>query len=95
MFYKFINETTIQKAPMPLKIDGKDVFTNSEEIHNEQGYYELVSAEYPQDEKYYESKYVLEDNIIRQVWVEVEMKEIIENEITEEVMPIQDETEIE
>ena len=79
MFYKFIDENTISKAPKPLKIGGKDVFTNSEQIHNEQGYYGLIYTEYPQDEKHYESKYVLEDNIIKQVWVEV-AEEIIESE---------------
>lgn len=81
MFYKFIDENTISKAPNPLKIGGKDVFTNSEQIHNEQGYYRLEKTEYPQDEKYYESKYVLEDNIIRQVWVEVEISAQEETEI--------------
>ncbi len=83
MFYKLIDENTIRKAPKPLKIGGKDVFTNSEKIHNEQGYYKVVKTEYPQDEKYYESKYLLEDNTIRQVWVEVEIEEIIDEEIIE------------
>lgn len=83
MFYKFIDENTIKKAPKPLKIGGKDVFTNSEEIHNEQGYFKLLGTEYPQDEKYYESKYILEDNVIRQVWVEVEIEEFIEAEYQE------------
>lgn len=68
MFYKIINETTIKKAPKPLKIDGKDVFTNSEKIHNEQGYFRLIQAEYPQDDNFYFPKYKLEGNVIVQEW---------------------------
>ena len=71
MFYKFINETTIKKAPKPLKIDGKDVFTNNEKIHNDNGYYRLIQAEYPQDDKHYELRYQLQDNVIIQSWIEV------------------------
>ena len=83
MFYKLIDEHTIEKAPNPLLVDGKHVFTNSEEVFNQNGYYKVVKTEYPQDEKYYESKYVLEDNTIRQVWVEVVIEEIIEEEFIE------------
>ena len=70
MFYKIINETTIQKAPKPLKIGGKDVFTNSEKIHNEQGYYRLLTSEYPQDDNYfYFPKYKQIGTLIVQEWV--------------------------
>lgn len=74
MFFKIINETKIQKAPKPLKIDGKDVFTNSEQIHNEQGYYRLLTSDYPQDEKYYEPKYKQIGTLIIQEWVEAEVQ---------------------
>ena len=73
MFYKFIDENTIREAPRPLNIGGKDVFTNSEEIHNEQGYYRLVNTEYPQDEKTYQPIYSLDNNVITQDWVEIEI----------------------
>lgn len=73
MFYKFIDQNTIRKAPRPLNIGGKDVFTNSEEIHNSQGYYRLINTEYPQDEKAYQPIYSLENNVIVQGWVEVEV----------------------
>lgn len=73
MFYKFIDQNTIRKAPRPLNIGGKDVFTNSEEIHNSQGYYRLINTEYPQDEKAYQPIYSLENNAIVQGWVEVEV----------------------
>ena len=70
MFYKLINENEIKKAPNPLIIDGAAVFTNREEIFNEQGYYRLISAEYPQDEKFYFPKYRQEGNVIVQEWFE-------------------------
>ena len=73
MFYKLIDQNTIRKAPRPLNIGGKDVFTNSEEIHNNQGYYRLINTEYPQDEKAYQPIYSLENNIIVQGWVEIEV----------------------
>ena len=80
MFYKFIDENTIRKAPRPLNIGGKDVFTNSEGIHNEQGYFKLVNTEYPQDEKAYQPTYSLENNVIVQGWVEVEITEAEEQQ---------------
>lgn len=73
MFYQIINENEIKKAPKPLKIDGKDVFTNSEAIHNEQGYYRLITTNYPDDEKYYTARYRLVGNSIIQFWDEAEV----------------------
>jgi hypothetical protein len=72
MFYKLISESTIQKAPKPLKIDGKDVFTNKEEIYNSQGYYRLLTTDYPQDDKIYQPKYRQQGLYIIQDWIEVE-----------------------
>ncbi len=74
MFYKLINETTIKKAPKPLKIDDRAVFTNSEQIHNEQGYYRLLTSDYPQDDKYYKAKYKQIGTLIIQEWVEGEVQ---------------------
>ena len=74
MFYKFINENTIRKAPIPLNIDGKDVFTNSENIHNQQGYYAIKTTDCPQNEKSYRPIYELKDNLIIQKWEEVEVE---------------------
>lgn len=70
MFFKLINENEIKKAPKPLKIDGGDVFTNSEQIHNEQGYYRLLTSDYPQDDKVYEARYKQIGTLIIQEWVE-------------------------
>lgn len=72
MFYKIIDENTIKKAPKPLKIGGKDVFTNSEEVYNGQGYYRLIYTKYPQDNKTYKPTYMLENNVIVKGWVETE-----------------------
>lgn len=74
MFYKFIDETTIERAPKPLKIDGKDVYTNSEAIHNENGYFKIEHTECPQDENSYEVRYALYDNLIVQEWVVSEVQ---------------------
>ena len=73
MYYQLVNETSIKKAPIPLVIDGKDVFTNDEKIYNSQGYFALTSADYPNDKKNYTSKYILKDNNILQVWEEIEI----------------------
>lgn len=72
MFYELINKYQIKKAPYPLNIADKDVFTNCENIHNEQGYYALIRTDYPQDEKSYQPYYELEDNKIVQKWEEIE-----------------------
>ena len=77
MFYKFIDQNTIIKAPKPLNIGGKDVFTNSEEIHNSQWFFRLVNTEYPQDEKTYQPIYSLDNNVITQGWVEVEITDSV------------------
>ena len=71
MFYKLIDTYTVEKAPRPLKIEGKDIFTTSEEIHNEQGFYRIVTAEYPDDEKAYMPIYSIGENAILLTWEEV------------------------
>lgn len=72
MFYKYIDENNIKVAPYPLHIDGMDIFTNSEEIYNQQGYCKVQSNEYPQDGKCYKPFYLIEGNIIIQSWEESE-----------------------
>ena len=78
MFFKLIDKQTVEKAPRPLHIEGKDVFTTNEEIHNEQGFYRVVNAEYPNDEKAYLPIYSMGEGVILQEWEEV----AIEQEIT-------------
>ena len=71
MFFKIIDKYTVKKAPRPLKIEDKDVFTTSEETHNEQGFYRVVNAEYPEDEKAYRPIYTMGEGVILQTWEEI------------------------
>ena len=79
MFHEYLDENTIKLAPTPLRLDGKDVFTNSEEIHNQQGYYKLKILEYPQDENTYKPVFSFKNNNIIQSWV-VEENQIYNGE---------------
>ena len=78
MFFKIIDKYTVEKAPRPLKIEGKDVFTTSEEIHKEQGFYKVVNAEYPNDSKPYRPIYTMGEGAIMQTWEEMAMDEVNE-----------------
>ena len=71
MFFKIIDKYTVKKAPRPLKIEDKDVFTTSEETHNEQGFYRVVNAEYPNDDKAYRPVYKMGQGVILQEWEEI------------------------
>ena len=71
MFFKLIDKHNLEKAPRPLKIEDKDVFTTSEEIHNTQGFYKVVETEYPNDDKAYRPVYKMGDNAILQTWEEI------------------------
>ena len=72
MFFKIIDRYTLEKAPRPLKIEDKDVFTTSEEIHNEQGYFRVENAEYPNDDKAYRPIYTMGEGVILQIWEETQ-----------------------
>ncbi len=76
MFYKFIDNKNIERAPRPLSICGQDIFTNSEKIHNDKGYYRLVQAEHPQNGKLYMPTYELKDNLIYNNWEEIDAPEV-------------------
>ena len=71
MFFKIIDNYTIEKAPRPLKIEGKDVFTTSEEIHARLGFYKVVETDYPNDEKAYRPIYTMGEGVILQTWEEI------------------------
>lgn len=70
MFYKYINEDTIDRAPTPLRvaINNKIVYTNDERVYNENKYYKLIEEDMPQDEYTYIPKYILEGNKIYKKW---------------------------
>lgn len=71
MFYELVDKYQIIKAPYPLQIDDKDVFTNSEVIYNQQGFYSLESTIKPQDEFLYQPYFELINNKIIQKWESV------------------------
>ena len=71
-FYESISRTEIKPAPRPLRINGEDIFTTSEEIYNDNGYYRLEIEEYPQDEKTYSPYYEMGVGVILQKWEEVQ-----------------------
>ncbi len=71
MFFKLIDKYTVEKAPRPLKTEGKDVFTTSSEVHARLGFYKIIETEYPNDEKAYKPIYTMGDGVILQTWEEV------------------------
>lgn len=68
MFYKYINEDTIEKAPSILRVEGKQIYTNDEKIYNRHGYYRLDETPIPDTEGKITPKYFLEKNIIYKKW---------------------------
>ena len=78
MFFKLIDKYTVEKAPKPLKIGGKDVFTNSEEVHNNQGFFKVVNSEYPEGDKTYRPIYAMGEGAIMQTFEEVTASEVDE-----------------
>lgn len=87
MFYKLVDENTIEKFKNPLKVDDKHTFTNNEEILNANGYYKVVINSQPQEleeNKYLISKYILQDNIIYKVWEQLEVQDGTEDLIEDE-----------
>lgn len=85
-FYRFIDDRHIEKAPIPLSVSGQDVFTNSEEVYNSNGYYKLVETEYPQDGNLYVAVYELRENAIHKEWEKAEIpKEERINELKQQL----------
>lgn len=74
--YKFakLNESGgLEYAPLPLVIDGDNVWTNLEAEYNKLGFYEIKRTEMPEKEGYYYTDYwELENNKILQRWEEHE-----------------------
>jgi hypothetical protein len=72
VFYK-LTEKGIEKAPKYFVDDkGRHIFTNSEKVHNEHGYFKLNKTDRPQNEKSYKPKYRKQNNMIIQEWEEYE-----------------------
>lgn len=91
MFYKLVDEYTIEKFKNPLRVEGKHIFTNSEKILNENGYYRVVMDEQPEtileENQYWNNKYVVIDNIIHKIWEIETFEENQEEFLGEEIKP--------
>lgn len=74
--YRFakLNESgALEYAPVPLVINGVNVWTNIEAEYNKLGFYEIKRTEMPEKEGYYYTDYwELENNKIVQRWEEHE-----------------------
>lgn len=91
MFYKLLDEYTVEKFKNPLRVEGKHIFTNSEKILNENGYYRVVIDEQPEiileENQYWNNKYIVIDNIIHKIWEIETFEEIQEEFLGEEIKP--------
>ncbi|MGN0806822.1 MAG: hypothetical protein ACI4MN_00015 [Candidatus Coproplasma sp.] len=74
--YKFakLNENgALEYAPVPLVIDGVNVWTNEETKYNALGYYKIERTEMPEKEGYYYTDFwELSENKVVQRWEEHE-----------------------
>ena len=63
----------LEYAPLPLVINGENVWTNIESEYNKLGFYEIKRTEMPEKEGYYYTDYwELSENKIVQRWEEHE-----------------------
>lgn len=63
----------LEYAPLPLVINGENVWTNIEGEYNKLGFYEITKTEMPEKEGYYYTVFwELENNKIVQRWEEHE-----------------------
>lgn len=58
------------KAPKKVKARGRVYHNPKGDICKELGYYELITSEYPNDNKQYKEVYELKDKYIYQSWIE-------------------------
>lgn len=79
-FAKLDESGALEYAPVPLVIDGKNVWTNEEAKYNLLGFYKIVYTETPEKEGYYyTSFYELEENKLVEKWEEHEIQPEPEN----------------
>ena len=72
-FAKIKEDGGLEYAPLPLVINGENVWTNIEGTYNEQGYYLIERTDTPIKEGYYYTDYwELSENKIVQRWEEHE-----------------------
>ena len=72
-FAKIKEDGGLEYAPLPLVINGENVWTNIEAEYNALGFYEIKRTEMPEKEGFYYTDYwELENNKIVQRWQEHE-----------------------
>ena len=72
-FAKLNESGALEYAPLPLVIDGENVWTNIEAEYNKLGFYEITRTEMPEKEGYYYTAFwELSENKIVQRWQEHE-----------------------
>ena len=72
-YAKIKEDGAIEYAPLPLVINGENVWTNIEAEYNALGFYEIKRTEMPEKEGYYYTDFwELADNKIVQRWQEHE-----------------------
>ena len=72
-FAKIKEDGALEYAPLPLVINGVNVWTNEEAKYNALGFYEITRTEMPEKEGYYYTVFwELENNKIVQRWEEHE-----------------------
>lgn len=74
MFYKLENGQ-LKKLRLPLRLGGKDVFTNNAAILAREGYYPIEWTEYPDEEAEYTAEFEVKNDVIKQTWRLVEEDE--------------------
>lgn len=79
-FAKLNGSGGLEFAPLPLIIDGLNVWTNVEAKYNSLGYYEVICTDTPQKEGYYYTFYYeIENNKLVQKWEEHEESADVES----------------
>lgn len=78
-FGKLDASGNIQYAPIPLVIDGTNVWTNVGASYTKEGYYPIVRTEAPDREGcYYTSYFVLDGSVIVEKWKEHTDSEVVQ-----------------
>lgn len=82
MYYRLIDEHTIEKFKNPLRVENKHIFTNNETILNEHGVYKYIEDEIPEltESQYYETYYYVTDKMIHKGYLVKEFEPIVEFE---------------
>ena len=84
-FAKVNEERNLEFAPLPLLINGNNVWTNIPEIYIENGYYPIEKTKTPEKEGfYYISYWEFENNKCVQKWEEHEVSIVVSDSATDE-----------